>query len=109
MNVLSGDLSEVTIGMNDMAQEGTYVWTDGTTNNYDLWGDADPDQQPGDGDMVRIKKDGSRKWMDGDTQAKYPFMCATDTCPPGQLLQNISCVLKLNCQNNTPPLHRNQI
>lgn len=83
-NVFSANAGDVAIGLNDIGREGTYVWLDGSPVVYSDWGDMDPNGQPGNGDMVRMVRNSNYRWMDAGTEEKYSFMCASDTCPPGQ-------------------------
>jgi hypothetical protein len=70
--------AEVLIGLNDLKREGTWTWTDGTPFDFKLWSKHDPNNTPGDGDIVRIKKyddEDSRKMADGDSRKGYRFIC----------------------------------
>ena len=85
--VTCSDLPDVAIGLNDMEEEGPFVWMDGSPSGYQDWGPGNPDGSPGNGDMVRItKQDGVRTWMDAGTKMEYPFICSSNTCPPGILI-----------------------
>lgn len=82
----SANLDEVTIGLNDMVQEGHFVWTDGSPVDFVDWGEGQPDQKPGNGDLVRITSlNGQLGWHDAGTTKRYSFLCASDTCPPGEM------------------------
>lgn len=67
---------------------GLWQWTDGTTWNYDGWGEDEPDGRPGTGDVMYMRKKNSenngRAWIDGDSGSASSFLCAFDECPPSE-------------------------
>ena len=64
---------EVLIGLNDIVTEGTMTWMDSSTSTYRNYYPGDPNGEPGDADIMRIK---DLKWMDGDSLLSYPFLCS---------------------------------
>ena len=76
---------EVTLGGTDKDNEDTWKWLDGTPWNFLGWAGGEPNHMPGDGDMVRMRKGKNdpkgRAWYDGDRNADYAFLCASDECP----------------------------
>lgn len=50
------------IGLNDQAQEGQFVWEDGTALVYSNWSGGSPNNEGGDRDCV-VRLDASGKWM----------------------------------------------
>lgn len=91
----SEDVGEVAIGLNDMVREGFFMWTDGSTVDFLDWGKNQPDQQPGNGDMVRIESDKNKMgWFDASTKKRSSFLCASDVCPPGEMQMVSTCTIK---------------
>ena len=41
------------VGLNDIAQEGTWVWSDGTPNDYQNWAPSEPNDYLSNEDCVR--------------------------------------------------------
>ena len=67
------------IGLNDMAIEQDMVWLDGNPATYRNFKDTEPNGNPGDGDVVRIKNvNNNYKWYDGDSAGQYPFLCSRE-------------------------------
>ena len=67
-------------GLNDRNEEGKYVWVDSGDEAKNIaWLTSDPNQQPGDGDCIRLKYSATEgntwKFADGACQDKYNFMC----------------------------------
>ena len=65
------------IGGSDVAQEGTWTWSDGSAWDYQNWGNGQPDNlygDWGDQDFLQMYSDGS--W-DDTTGESQPFVCST--------------------------------
>ena len=86
------------VGLNDQAEEGVYENVDQTPYWDGGWSRKDPNQRPGDGDCVRLKKykkDNTYRLADGNCKKKYPFLCKkmegdnAETIPCRSYLPNI--------------------
>ncbi|WHH57906.1 S8 family serine peptidase [Petroclostridium sp. X23] len=69
-----GYFNQATLGLNDLTQEGTMVWTSGEVLAYTNWGDGEPDNKEGsenDADYVIMDYDG--KWQTY-SRFYYPFI-----------------------------------
>jgi len=65
--------TRVYIGLNDVAQEGTFVWRDGTAPTYTNWASGQPDNS-GNEDYVELRSE-SGLWNDiSETESKPHFM-----------------------------------
>ena len=63
ISILAGNY--VWIGLNDIAEEGTFVWTDGSPNTYAKFTDGEPDNYLNSEDCVVISKISSGDYGDG--------------------------------------------
>ncbi|XP_078607085.1 uncharacterized protein LOC144879470 [Branchiostoma floridae x Branchiostoma japonicum] len=71
------------IGLSDVQEEGTFVWTDGTeltASDYTHWRPGNPDNAVvGDGeDCVEIRQELDYMWNDVDCRKKRHFVCEKD-------------------------------
>ncbi|XP_003728594.1 alpha-N-acetylgalactosamine-specific lectin-like [Strongylocentrotus purpuratus] len=67
------------IGLHDQQNEGTFIWSDGTTKNYEKWQDDEPNDHKGE-DCVALHNEGSndydrQEWNDCDCGDKKPYFC----------------------------------
>lgn len=62
------------IGMNDRANDGTYVWLSGATTPYFAWADGQPANDSGDRDYVVMSADGGR-WRTITADDRQYFIC----------------------------------
>ncbi|XP_077998786.1 C-type lectin BpLec-like [Glandiceps talaboti] len=77
-----GGYNDLWLGLNDEAEEGTYVWTDGTPFDYYIW---QPDQPDNDcGLLLKCSEncvemgacsDYNDRWNDKDCDEKRRFVC----------------------------------
>lgn len=73
------------------------MWTDGSPVDFTDWGKNQPDQTPGNGDMVRIhEENGKLGWFNAAITQPYSFLCASDVCPSGE----INSISLSTCANN---------
>ena len=82
-NAFVGSLSTATlwIGLNDISQEGIYVWVSGSTSAYRSWSAGQPDNF-GNEDCVHMLLPSSTVWNDLPcTSSNLPYVCEK-----GQLL-----------------------
>lgn len=63
----------VWIGLNDIQEEGEYVWTDGSTFNYSKFSEGEPNDD-GNEDCIHITDDG-RFWNDHYCHLNKYFLC----------------------------------
>ena len=61
------------IGLNDLATQETYVWTDGTTFSYNNWNTNQPSNTNNNQDCVKMKTDG--KWDDVTCSKSIKYVC----------------------------------
>ncbi|XP_057692862.1 galactose-specific lectin nattectin-like [Corythoichthys intestinalis] len=72
---LSDADTSVWIGLYDNIEDGTYFWTDGTNNDYDNFGDSQPDSTSG--NCVEMETE-SGTWLTEDCTNEYPYVCIKD-------------------------------
>lgn len=65
------------IGLNDIAEEWTFNWIDGTPLNYTNWSSAQPDNAGGNEDCVHIYVNASQpfKWNDNVCDVRMGYLC----------------------------------
>ncbi len=71
INVLTG-VQEAWIGLNDIDEAGTYVWTDGVRYAYLNWDDTQPDEPMDNCTVIGV----SQRWFDYACDETRPFICA---------------------------------
>ena len=74
---LLGSNSDAWIGLNDIATQETYVWSDGTAFSYTSWDSSQPNNANQKQDCVLIKNTG--KWDDVVCGGSRKFVCKTST------------------------------
>ncbi len=67
------------IGLNDLAEEGTFVWRDGSPVTFTRWSKNQPDNDACNEDCVALKDGGKGRWHDTHCGQRRSFICA----PPG--------------------------
>ena len=65
--------NSVWIGINDLATEGHYEWTDGSTYNYANWNHGEPNDAYRQENCVQMYRNG--KWNDNHCQKKLSYVC----------------------------------
>ena len=75
-NVITSYLhaADAWIGLNDLQDDGTFQWTDGSIVNYTYWADDQPNDLF-DQDCVSVLEDGSGKWDDNHCTYDKLFIC----------------------------------
>lgn len=76
---LLGEEGRAWIGYNDLEEEGTWVWDDGSASGYENWGGANPDQD-GDEDCAWMKLDFGPTdpgvgWGDQECETTHKSIC----------------------------------
>jgi uncharacterized protein YegL len=76
-------LSSQWLGLTDVANEGTFVWTDGTKLDFTNWGVGEPNDHGGKEDCTHtgLNKDKPHLWNDIDCERKYAFHCKKSPTP----------------------------
>lgn len=62
------------IGLDDLAEEGTFVWTDGTPLDYTRWASGEPNDSNGE-DCVHLTAWAGGAWNDLACDRKNPYIC----------------------------------
>ncbi|CAM9351889.1 unnamed protein product [Heterosigma akashiwo] len=65
------------IGLSDKAEEGKWLWEDGSTLAYTNWMDGEPNSYGGDEDCAAMIGKGT--WIDIGCEAPLPFICKYDS------------------------------
>nr|XP_006821425.1 PREDICTED: C-type lectin mannose-binding isoform-like [Saccoglossus kowalevskii] len=65
---------EFWIGLNDIGQEGSWVWTDGSPYVWSNWDCGEPNNNDGE-DCVHSNFALSNRWNDTPCDTKYGFVC----------------------------------
>ena len=60
-------------GLNDIAEEGKFVWSDGSEYSYNNWGETEPNDL-GAGEDCMIAGE-TMVWYDGSCDGKLNFIC----------------------------------
>ncbi|KAK9976951.1 hypothetical protein ABG768_018772 [Culter alburnus] len=66
------------IGAHDGEQDGEWLWTDGTVNDYTNWCPVEPNNYRGPENCVEINWDGKRCWNDAACSVQLKYICVTD-------------------------------
>ena len=64
------------IGLNDVAQEGAFKWTDGTPVDFDFWNEGEPNNA-GEEDCANIPAWTGGRWNDLPCDHAHPYICRT--------------------------------
>ncbi|CAB4020963.1 Hypothetical predicted protein [Paramuricea clavata] len=75
-NSAAGD--KVFVGLNDIAEEDTFVWTDGSPNVYAKFLNGQPDNWGNNEDCVIIPKPNNGDYRDDPCDATLTFICETN-------------------------------
>jgi hypothetical protein len=70
--VLGGDWW---LGLSDQAQEGQYVWTDGTSTNYTNWMEGEPNNWEGSENCIHLVDWAGGAWNDLNCDATARYVC----------------------------------
>ncbi|XP_023268088.1 lactose-binding lectin l-2-like [Seriola lalandi dorsalis] len=65
------------IGLSDTQKEGSWMWSDGSAVNFELWGAGQPDDYRGMEDCVHDSYGNDLKWNDDPCSSATPFVCAS--------------------------------
>ncbi|XP_020893695.1 C-type lectin lectoxin-Thr1 [Exaiptasia diaphana] len=68
-----GNISQFWIGLSDLAEEGTFVWSDGTNSSYTNWSNGEPNDHDDNEDCTLKTPESS--WHDDKCEMKRPFAC----------------------------------
>ncbi|MFN3196912.1 MAG: lectin-like protein [Bradymonadia bacterium] len=61
------------LGIDDLAEEGVFVWADGTALDYDNWGGGEPNDTNNNEDCANVRGDG--RWNDINCASGQPVAC----------------------------------
>ena len=75
ISILAGD--RVWVGLNDIAEEDTFVWTDGSPNTYTKFADGEPDNWGNNEHCIGISKI-SGGYSDARCGVTFTFICETN-------------------------------
>ncbi len=76
------------IGLNDIEEEGSFVWADDEPLEYSNW----PLRLYGDGDAITVSTSQDSKWYDDFVTTPHPFVCAKRARPGESSLDPILSV-----------------
>lgn len=86
--VAATDSLQCWIGLTDAAEEGVFIWADGSPISYEHWASGEPNDW-GDGPstenygMMSRRDDGSETWNDAAGSQTHAFVCQTATVSSG--------------------------
>jgi CotH kinase protein/Lectin C-type domain/Putative metal-binding motif len=63
------------IGLNDLASEGKYVWTDGTPYDYSAWGPGEPNDDGLKEDCSQLASSAGMQWNDNWCGSDFRYIC----------------------------------
>ena len=63
------------IGLGDQAEEGNFVWRDGTPVEFTFWSKGDPDNDGCNQDCAALKEGADGRWHDTHCGQMRPFVC----------------------------------
>ena len=66
------------VGLNDIAEEGEFVWTDSSTKTYANFQDNEPNNQGGNEDCVGLHENSNGKYVDIPCLKNERFICETN-------------------------------
>ncbi len=66
------------MGMNDIASEGTWVWSDGTTVSYTNWHSGEPNDGGGNEDCGQLNRFTDETWNDEPCSSAFAYICELD-------------------------------
>ena len=66
------------MGLNDIAEEGEFVWTDGSAKTYANFKDKEPNNHGGSEDCVSLHENNNGKYVDISCFFKKRFICETN-------------------------------
>lgn len=81
------ELGTYWIGGNDMQEEGSFTWLNGTTDEfggYTNWGNKEPNNNNNNEDCIQMYYEYDGKWNDASCKNKLPFMCQRLFCNANQ-------------------------
>lgn len=87
------------IGLNDVANEGEFVWTDGSTSNYRNWFRSEPNNTGGNEDSVLMLPFG--EWNDADGSLRIGFgVAVVAVIPEARTVTSVFvvCLLMAGCR-----------
>ena len=66
------------MGMNDIASEGTWAWSDGTTVSYTNWHSGEPNDGGGNEDCGQLNRFTDETWNDEPCSSAFAYICELD-------------------------------
>lgn len=66
------------VGLNDIAEEGEFVWTDGSTKTYANFQNNEPNNYGGNEDCVSLHSNNNGKYGDHPCLYNERFICETN-------------------------------
>jgi hypothetical protein len=66
------------MGLNDIASEGTWVWSDGTPLSYTNWHSGEPNDGGGNEDCGQLNRFTDETWNDEPCSSAFAYICELD-------------------------------
>ncbi len=79
--ILAANIVNTWIGANDLAAEGTFVWSDTTPLTYTNWNAGEPNNGSGGEDCTITAGDRNYEWDDRPCTSNYQYICSYPLLP----------------------------
>ncbi|XP_067222523.1 ladderlectin-like [Chanodichthys erythropterus] len=78
LGLLPSSSTRAWIGAHDGEQDGQWLWTDGTVNDYTNWCSGEPNNSGGPENCVDINLNSRLCWNDARCSSQITYICVTD-------------------------------